>query len=144
MTKQERIIKKLDKGLVKRIEKESWYSVNNFIDDGIHWIKAIKDGRMICSIPSVSNSGMSRTMKFIELRRTTQDKTLRYHHLNFFAFMSILGYEKVRDSDYFRIHGCGMDMVFHTNYNIIRELYSYGFISLKTCQHLEQQTPSLI
>ena len=142
MTKQERIIKKLDKNLVKRIEKDEHYSVDRLISDGKRWIRAIKDGRMICSIPSVSQSGMSRTMKFVETSRTTYDK--RYHMLNFFAFMSMLGYQKVRDSNCFRIHGCGMDMVFDTNYQIIHELHSYGFINRKTCDYLAQQVPSVI
>lgn len=142
MKKQDRIIKSLDKKLLSVIEKQDWYSVDNFISDGQRWIKAIESGRMICSIGSVSKSGMSRTMKFCEMSKNKYSK--RYGLLNFYAFMSILGFQKVGDSSYFRIHGCGMDMVFATNYIIIRTLYSYKFINIKQCLTLEQLTPEVM
>ena len=46
--------------------------------------------------------------------------------------------------DYFTIGGCGMDMIFHTNYTIIHRLYKLGFMTKKECEKLCQMTPSII
>jgi hypothetical protein len=97
---------------------------------------------MCCSIGSVSSSGMSRTIKFLAPEKNI--KRGEYQYLNFFAFFRILGYTPVKDSHYFRINGCGMDMVFHTNYSIIHKLHRLGFITKKQCEQLAQATPQVI
>jgi hypothetical protein len=56
----------------KRIEKmvnsygNKGYTSDDFIRDSKRYINAIKEGRVICNIESVSRSGMSRKMKFLE------------------------------------------------------------------------------
>ena len=115
-----------------------------FEEHAKRYIKAIKEGRMICSIGSVSASGMSRTIKFLEMAKCSKPYRKPYALLNFYEFFQMIGYAVVKDSDYFRIHGCGMDMVFHTNYSIIQLLHKIGFINSKTCEELAQQTPSVI
>jgi hypothetical protein len=58
---------------------------------------------------------------------------------------TILGFTKSRSNDfYFSIGGCGMDMIFHTNYTIIHRLHRLGFINKKQCDFLAQQTPTTI
>lgn len=147
MNKKERIAAKVaqDKQLLKALKEMYSYSdpIEAFIEAGERYIKAIKQGRVICSIGSVSASGMSRTIKFLECQN---NKALgRHQYLNFYAFFSVLGFEKARNLDgYFRIHGCGMDMIFHTNYSIMHRLQRLGFISRKQCDSLAQDTPSVI
>ena len=53
-----------NKDLQTRISKLNYYTTENFINDAKAYIKAIEQNRMLCVIGSVSNSGMSRTMKF--------------------------------------------------------------------------------
>ena len=97
---------------------------------------------MICAIGSVSKSGMSRNIKFVEWAKSdTSDKHQLY---NFYQFFDVLGYTKVKNSDYFRIGGCGMDMIFHTNYTIIHNLKSIGLVSVDECKTLSQNTPYVI
>ena len=113
-------------------------TTDDLIMNAKRYIKAVKETRMICSIGSVSSSGMSRTMKFLEMPKKGG------YLLNFYNLFDVLGHSKVKDSDYFRISGCGMDMVFNTNYNIIHELRHMGFMSKKTCSKLCQETPQLV
>lgn len=132
--------------LVKQANKGEKYpeSVDYFIDSAKRYIKAIKEGRMVCSIGSVSDSGMSRTIKFIEVAKNGRPYHKAYSVLNFYSFFKIMDFSPVRDSDYFRIGGCGMDMIFHTNYTIIGNLHRLGFLSKKDADYLRQQTPPVI
>lgn len=145
MKKKELFLKRLNganyKWLVKNIENQSYYDVDQFYNDALRYVKAIKEGRVICSIGSVSQSGMSRTIKFLECSKGAN----RYNYLNFFVFFKVLGYTETRNKDhYFRINGCGMDMIFHTNYTNIHYMQSLGIVNKKQCDYLSQQTPSVI
>jgi hypothetical protein len=112
-------------------------TVEDFINHAKRYIKAVNENRMLCSIDSVSSSGMSRSMRFFEM--SGKGKT---HYLyNFYSLFCILGFTQINNSDSFRIHGCGMDMVFHTNYTIIHDLYRLGFMTKKQCGKLSQNTP---
>ena len=133
---------KIPKYVQKAIDKETYYGNDNFIADVKRYIKACKEHRLICSIDTVSASGMSRTMKFME--HSFDRKLKRGYILNFYMLFKVLGHQKVKDSDYFRITGCGMDMVFNTNYNNIREFKYMGFLQDKTARVLEQNTPAVI
>ena len=139
MLKQKEITK-----LVNDYNKNNRYPITNgiFIDNARRYIKAIKDGRMLCSIGSVSKSGMSRTIKFVEIAKSKPSN--KFYMYNFYQLFDVLGYQKIKDSDYFRINGCGMDMVFNTNYNNIHNLHGLGFITRKTCNTLCQDTPPVI
>ena len=129
---------------IKGYNKKNEYEINieTFIDHAKRYIKAVKENRMICSIGSVSKSGMSRTIKFVELAKN--DTKHEYQMLNFYQFFDVLGYSKVKDSDYFRIGGGGMDMIFHTNYTIIHNLKRLGLVSDDECKTLSQNTPYVI
>ena len=113
-------------------------SYDDFVMNVQRYLKATRERRVICSIGSVSKSGMSRTMKFLEMPKNGG------YLLNFYRLFDILGHQKISNSDYFRINGCGMDMVFNTNYNIIHNLQSLGFITRKTCDVLAQETPQVV
>ena len=59
--------------------------------------------------------------------------------------MKTLGFSPAnKNSNYFRIYGCGMDMIFHTNYTIIHKLARLGFLNKKECESLAQNTPQTI
>lgn len=149
MKKLARITKKVneDKALLKAIKAQSYADnkeeqVNDFIRNAERYIKAVKEGRLLCSIPSVSQSGMSRNMKFVEVNGSKKDGFRVY---NFWALFKMLGYSESRkEQDAFLISGCGMDMVFATNYNIIHQLHNLGFITKKQCDKLSQKTPPTI
>jgi hypothetical protein len=145
MTKKEGFLKELNsdrfKWLLKNIEKQDYYSVDQFYNDCERYVKAIKDGRIICSIGSVSSSGMSRTIKFLECSKGRN----RYNFMNFFSFFKALGYSDARSRDhYFKIQGCGMDMIFHSNYTNIHYMERLRIIGKKQCTDLAQQTPTVI
>lgn len=132
-----------DKELIKNISKVGYYSPEQFVNDAKRYIKAIKEGRMINVIGSVSSSGMSRTIKFAAPEMNKYSKRMQY--CNFFCLFKALGYNEARSKDgYFSIGGCGMDMIFNTNYTIIHRLHRLGFISKKVCSHLAQQTPTTL
>ena len=143
MTKIERITRNIENNseIVKGIKNLNYYEVERFIEDATRYIKAIKEGRMINSIGHVSKSGMSRTIKFVSCERS---KSKNYYS-NYFCMFKALGYTESRAKDhYFSIGGCGMDMIFHTNYTIIHRLSRLGFISKKECEKLAQETPQTI
>ena len=119
------------------------YTEEQFCADCKRYIKATKESRMICSIGSVASSGMSRTLKFVEMEKSRTDT--RHYLLNFFQLFNVLGYKPANSTSYyFRVYGCGMDMVFHTNYTIFYELARLGFINTIDCKNLAQNTPHLI
>lgn len=145
MKKQDRIFAKMatSKDLQKGLAKTgTYYSEAGFYKDAQRYIKAIKEGRMLCIIPSVSSSGMSRVIKFLECSKHKGSR--RHSYLHFWALFTALGYQEVRSQNGFRIHGCGMDMVFHTNYSIMHDLCRLGFITRKQCDSLAQQTPTVL
>jgi hypothetical protein len=140
-TKKQRILENIanDKEIQKRMPKHM--DNESFYDNAARYISAIKQTRMMCNIESVSNSGMSRNIRFFEMDGSNKTG---YRVYNFYAFFLALGYTKVNDRDTFRISGCGMDMIFHTNYTIIHMLQSLGFITEKECALLAQKTPHVI
>jgi len=130
-----------NKEIIKYINSNEYYNIDRFIADAKRYIKATKEGRMINSIGSVSASGMSRNIKFLSCEKYKHG----FNYENYFSFFYSMGYKPTdKRSHYFKIHGCGMDMIFHTNYSIIRTLFYLGFISKTECATLEQKTPNTI
>ena len=130
--------------VLKNYNKKNTYEIDmeTFLGHANRYIEAIKENRMICSIGSVSKSGMSRTIKFLEMKK---NDTSNQHSLkNFYQFFDALGYSKIKNSDYFRIGGCGMDMIFNTNYTIMHDLKRMGLVSDEECSTLAQKTPSIV
>ena len=145
MKSQENILKEINSNKeLKRNINNNFYGQSEeerqtaFIDNAKRYIKAIKEGRVICNIASVSKSGMSRNIKFLEC----SGRKSNYHYSSFYSLFKSLGYASKDDN--FRINGCGMDMIFHTNYTNIHNFKSLGLISAKQCSVLAQRTPSII
>ena len=111
------------------IEKEE-----SFLNCAKDYISAIRQKRMICIIKSVSKSGMSRVLKFHSFEKP--------YIRNYYSLFIALGYKKVDNG--FRVSGCGMDVIFHTNYTIIHRLHLLGLISKKERDLLAQRTPTNI
>ena len=101
------------------------------------YIKAIKEGRMCCIISAVSKSGMSRVISFNECA----GRNGNYSYSQFIRLFDALGYTKVGNWEH-RVTGCGMDMVFASNYNNIHAFCKLGFITRKTCAVLALKTPT--
>lgn len=148
-TKHARITANIEKNkeLLKRLKTHDflkYYSIEDFIKDAEAYIDAIKSRRMNCNIRSVSRTGMSRNIKFFSIEKSKLHKK-QFYTRNYFAFFVALGYNLAgKYSDDFKIGGCGMDMIFHTNYTIIHRLHRLGFIDKKTCEKLAQHTPTVI
>ena len=140
MTTQ-KLIKNVEanKEIMKAINSNNYYTAEHFVSDAKQYIAATKERRMICIIKSVSASGMSRNLKFLSAEGKTKREIYHRQYINLFI---ALGYKEVDNSGTFRISGCGMDMVFNTNYNIIHDLKRLGFISDEECRKLAQITPN--
>lgn len=137
-TIESNIIKKLQ---LSNVEKYGSSEVGIFVQNAKRYVKAIKQGRVICNIESVSRSGMSRNLKFLECNGNIKSG---FNYLNFWSLFDALGFRNAKNSNAFCISGCGMDMVFATNYEIIHTLYNLGFINEKECSILAQKTPTVI
>jgi hypothetical protein len=145
MKKIERLTKNVEKAIKEKKLKLSgnYYEVENFINDGLSYIEAIKQGRMLVAIMKVSQSGMSRNMVFTACTYGKSGGKINYRYRYYNLFFKTLGF-RVNQNNELVIGGCGMDMVFHTNYTVIRTLRNLGFISSKQCRELEQKTPQYI
>lgn len=131
-----------DKTIMKQINSNTYTSVESFIENSIAYIQAIEERRMLNIIKTVSSSGMSRVLKFMsyEIYKEKNNSNGKGYYRNYYTLFKQLGYQETKEG--FRVHGCGMDMVFNTNYNIIHTLYNLGFIDKDTCSKLAQLTPN--
>ena len=126
-------IKEIKNGKIKdNIEKNKHYSEAAFIDDAARYLQAVKDNRLFCVVNSVTRSGRSTTLQFVEAHKNGGFS-------NFFAFFRVLGFKAVQSSDYFRVPGRGMDAVFYTNHTIINELYKLDLVSEEEKEILQQK-----
>ena len=135
-------VEKNIKEIEKMIKKQAFYTVDEFCRQAERYIKAIKTGRMIVNIESVSKSGMSRVMKFVSCEKNKNTGNFQYY--SYYSLFKALGYRQARNSNGFSISGGNMDMVFNTNYEIIHDLYRLGFINKKQCDNFAQKTPTVI
>mgnify|MGYP003564244553 FL=1 len=139
MTKEE-----VEKNIAKKLK---YYSYEQFEKDAVKYIEAIQEGRMVCVIHSVAKSGMSRVMSFhscesVSYLDSNSPKSLHYRQYN--CLFTALGHTESKCRNGFRISGCGMDMCFATNYNIIHNLHRLGFITKEVCNVLAQKTPTVL
>ena len=128
----------------KNVEKElktpnEYYDTDMFISDAKSYISAIKQGRMLVNVVHVSLSGMSRRMIFQACIKGKGS----YRYRQYSSFFEMLG-KRVNKDHEIVVNGCGMDMIFHTNYTIIHQLKRLGFLSKKECSKLSQMTPQYI
>ena len=128
-----------NKEIQKNLKKLDSFNSEDFIRNAERYIKACKENRIFCVIHSVSKSGMSRKLSFYESIFSKEGKG---GFLNFTALFIALGYSDRNRDGKFTVNGCGMDMVFHTNYSIIHSLYSLGMMTNEECEILVQNTPT--
>lgn len=91
------------------------------------FIKALKEQRIVVSIPHVSSSGMSRIIRFREINGYKSGNKYHYAIYQFDWFLEQLGYSYDKNWDGIKIGGCGMDMVFATLDAVSSSLKYYGF-----------------
>ena len=89
------------------------------------FIKALKDGRIVCSVKRVSSSGMSRVIAVREMVKLKDVK--RYTLYQFDWFIQQMGWSEDKQTGATKVNGCGMDMVFHLLYTVAHNLEYYGF-----------------
>lgn len=124
----------------KAIAQNEFYSEESFISDAKQYIEAIKEGKVIVSVVSVSKSGMSRKLKVLSFNPYKNSTGGHYRQYN--AMFKALGY---KFKDYaFIVNGCGMDMIFHTNYTTMHAFKNMGIITREECEDLAQMTPTNI
>ena len=129
--------------IIKNIKKSKYYSEEAFLNDATAYINAIRENRMINVIGSVSASGMSRTLKFTSCEHSPNNDS--FYQRNYNSLFNALGYKETKNAwGYFRVYGCGMDMVFNTNYCIMHDFKRIGLISKEDCEKLAQLTPNTI
>lgn len=121
-----------DKEIAKRVNNMAYYDVETFAEDCKRYAKALKDGRLIATIKSVSRSGMRRVICIEEM---TKGYNGRYALNTFMSFFKSINIGTNKDG-YVIANGCGMDMIFYTNYTICRILYHLGVLSEKECDTL--------
>lgn len=126
---------KLSNEVVKNTAKNAYYSEETFINDAKTYIKAVESGRIQYTVLNVSSNGMSR-----QIAITSYEGTMaKGYYRNYYSFLTALGYRFNKDRDGIVVHGCGMNMLFATNYNIIGHLKFMGFLTDKKAKTLQQK-----
>ena len=121
--------------MIKRIESNEYYSKEDFIKDCQTYIKALKSGRLQYRVTNVSASGMSRDI----LISSYEGSMNKGYYRNYTLMLEVLGYKFAsKHSSEIKISGCGMNMLFATNYNIIHIFKRIGLINQKSCDVLAQ------
>ena len=125
----------LSNEVVKNISKEAYYSEEAFINDAKTYIKAVESGRILYEVLSVSSSGMSRQIMIKSYEGTMK----KGYYRSYYGFLNALGYRFNKDRDGIIVCGCGMNMLFATNYNIIGRLKFMGFLNDSKAKTLQQK-----
>ena len=126
----------LSKDIEKRLSKEEYYTKEMLLDDIQDYIKALKEGRLQYLVIKVSPNGMSRN---ILIQSCEQNKTNNNFYFRQYSRMfEMLNYKL--DKDYnIRVSGCGMNMLFATNYYLIQTFKSMNIISDSEADILAQK-----
>ena len=125
----------LTNDMIKRIESNEYYSKEDFIKDCQTYIKALKSGRLQYRVTSYSKSGMSRDI----LISSFEGSMNKGYYRNYTSMLEVLGFNFAsKFASEIRVKGCGMNMLFATNYNIIHAFKNIGLINSKQCKTLAQ------
>ena len=126
----------LPKETEKRLSKEEYYTKEMLLDDIQDYIKALKEGRLQYLVMNVSSNGMNRN---ILIQSCEQNKTNNNFYFRQYSRMfEMLNYKL--DKDYnIRVSGCGMNMLFATNYYLIQTFKSMNIISDSEADILAQK-----
>lgn len=126
----------LSKEIEKRLSKEEYYTKEMLLNDIQSYIKALKEGRLQYLVMNVSPNGMNRS---ILIQSCEQNKTNNNFYFRQYSRMfEMLGYKLNKDY-YIRVSGCGMNMLFATNYNLIHTFKNMNIISDLECEILAQK-----
>ena len=117
-------------------------AAQRFEKEAKQYISAIEQNRVICFIHSVSRSGMSRRMSFLECKLNTGYAKYGYTRLN--PFISVAAGIRLNKYHELVVGGCGTSMVFATNYKTINTLQRIGYLSKKRAKKLAQLTPTSV
>ena len=104
------------------------------------YINDSRIGSLCCVVKSVSKNGMSRKLLFFSVNQNIECNCMPYYYG---YFLELLGYKASRNysDSSITVKGCGMDMVFDTNYRVISKLCDFGFITEAERDVLRQKTP---
>ena len=126
----------LSKETEKRLSKEEYYTKEMLLNDIQDYIKALKDGRLQYLVMNVSQSGMNRN---ILIQSCEQSKTNNSFYFRQYSRMfEMLNYKL--DKNYnIKVVGCGMNMLFATNYYLIQTFKSMNIVSENEANILAQK-----
>ena len=126
----------LSKDIEKRLSKEEYYTKEMLLDDIQDYIKALKEGRLQYLVMSVSQSGMNRN---ILIQSCEQNKSNNNFYFRQYSRMfEMLNYKL--DKNYnVKVSGCGMNMLFATNYYLIHTFKSMNIILKDEADVLSQK-----
>ena len=124
---------KLTNEMIKRLESNEYYSKEDFTNDCKTYIKALKSGRLQYRVTNISKSGLSRDI----LISSFEGNMNKGYYRNYTNMLETLGFNFVsKYSSDIRVKGCGMNMLFATNYNIIHTFKNINLINKKQCEIL--------
>ena len=126
----------ITKEIQKKIDNREYYNTELFIKDCKQYIKAVESGRILYRVTHVSQSGMSRNISITSYEGTMS----KGYYSSYYYMLEMLGFKFAnKHSNDIKVSGCGMDMLFATNYDIINELFHMGFMSMAKCNTLAQR-----
>ena len=124
---------KLTKTVIKRIEANKYYNQEDFVKDCKTYIKAVQANRALFRVTHVSTSGMSRNISITSF----EGKMSKGYFRQYASMLEVMGFNLTNRFEV-KASGCGMDMVWNTNYNIVNMIKSYGIITKKTSEKVSQ------
>lgn len=126
----------LTKEMIKRLSKEEYYTQEDFTKDIQTYIKALKEGRLQYLVMNVSSSGMNRNILIQSCEQNKNNNNFYYRQ--YLKMFEILGYKLDKNFN-IKVSGCGMNMLFATNYNLIRTFKNMNIITAEDCEMLAQK-----
>jgi hypothetical protein len=126
---------KLSNEVLKFIKSKEYYTEDDFIKDAKTYVKAVKSGRILYTVTHVSSSGMSRDINIKSFEGNMANGSYRSYNY----FLQAMGYKFKKHSWDITVSGCGMNMLFGTNYNIIHDLTRMNIINDSDCKILAQK-----
>lgn len=126
----------LTKEMIKRLSKEEYYTQEDFIKDIQTYIKALREGRLQYLVMNVSNSGMNRNILVQSCEQNKNNNNFYYRQ--YLKMFEILGYKLDKNFN-IKVSGCGMNMLFATNYNLIHTFKNMNIITAEDCEMLAQK-----